>query len=65
MKTYLKLLFIQLAFFSCKNEKNSDYESTLDFIFTRGFTLVEKAHAEKYNKGKFASLFNHIFKRVQ
>lgn len=47
------------------NEKNSDYESTLDFIFTKGFNLVEKAHAEKYNKGKFSSLFNHIFKRVQ
>ena len=47
------------------NEKNLDYESTLDFIFTKGFTLVEKTHAEKYNQGKFSSLFNHIFKRVQ
>ena len=47
------------------NQNDLDYESTLNFIFTKGFTLVEKTHAEKYNKGKFSSLFNHIFKRVK
>ncbi len=58
-KINVKSLLVEL------NQKNSDYESTLDFIFERGFTLVEKSHAEKYNEGKFSSLFNHIFKRVK
>ena len=55
MKTYLKLLFIQLAFFSCKNEKNSDiifnkynprpvnYTRSIDKVITQPVDFVEAA----------------------
>lgn len=53
----LKTLLIEL------NRKDPHYESTIDLICKMGFILIKKTHSEKYNEGRFSSLFNHIFKR--
>ena len=53
----LKSILIEL------DETREDYESSKTLIQDSGFRLLEKTHADVYNKGKYSSTFNHIFER--
>ncbi len=53
----LKSILIEL------DETREDYESSIALIEKSGFKLEEKTHAQMFDKGRFSSVFNHIFIR--
>ena len=46
------------------DEVREDYSDAIALIEEAGFILVEKTNSEIYNREKFSSTFNHIFKRM-
>lgn len=53
----LKSLLIEL------DETRSDYKSSISMIEESGFKLIQKRHAPIFQKTKFSTTYNHIFRK--
>ncbi len=45
------------------DESRTDYTETIEMVLQAGFTLQEKTHAPRFDSGRFATVYNHIFAR--
>ena len=54
---YLKSILVEL------DELRDDYSKSIELIEKADFYLIEKTNSEIFNRGKFSTTFNHIFKR--
>jgi len=45
------------------DESRDDYLDSIELIKSAGLNLTEKTHAEMFDKGEYATTYNHIFRR--